>query len=199
MSGDGIKAPCRDSQTVETPATKQADLITSWGKSVDASSTPLKKYPRPQMVRTMRSRVESMASLRDDGIPETWVNLNGLWEFEPAHEDDVPPFGKTLNGSILVPFPVESCLSGVAPESSDEAIQRFWYRLVFDAPSLGRNGNVSRTILRFGAIDWQSQVFLNGAKLGAMWVATTASRSISLLPSARRATSSSFTCMIRLT
>ena len=50
--------------------------------------------------------------LRDTGDSSTWTNLNGLWEWEPT-DTSTPTFGKTLNSSILVPFPVESCLSGV--------------------------------------------------------------------------------------
>ena len=80
---------------------------------------------------------------------------------EPA-DDSVPKFGKTLNGSILVPFPVESCLSGVAPGSSDEVVQKFWYRLTFDAQTM----NGSKTLLHFGAVDWQSTIYLNGEMLG---------------------------------
>ena len=110
-------------------------------------------------------------TLRDTGDAASWTNLNGLWEWEKAATaaGDVagdalasPPFGKTLNGSILVPFPVESCLSGVAPPNSGAVVQEMWYRLVFDKEA----GDADRTLLHFGAIDWQSSVYLNGKLLG---------------------------------
>ena len=110
-------------------------------------------------------------TLRDTGDAASWTNLNGLWEWEKAATaaGDVagdalasPPFGKTLNGSILVPFPVESCLSGVAPPNSGAVVQEMWYRLVFDK----EDGDADRTLLHFGAIDWQSSVYLNGKLLG---------------------------------
>ena len=63
---------------------------------------------------------------RDTGDSSTWTNLNGLWEWQPAASSSSPPFGKTLNDSILVPFPVESCLSSVAPNSSAQLVQKMW-------------------------------------------------------------------------
>lgn len=84
--------------------------------------------------------------------------MNGLWEFQPGSPSDPPPFGQTLNGTILVPFPVESCLSGVG-----QTYQYLWYRLVFDAPAgfLGQ-----RVLLHFGAVDWQTTVWVNQQLLG---------------------------------
>jgi len=113
------------------------------------------------MVRGGTSSKLSPDQLRDVGDDTTWKNLNGLWEWEPATAGGgAPPFGKTLSGSILVPFPVESCLSGVAPSSSSEIVMSMWYRLVFDATQ------APHTLLHFGAIDWQSKVYLNGKLLG---------------------------------
>jgi hypothetical protein len=73
------------------------DIITEWGATVTPASPPLPEYPRPQMVRDPSS---------------THTNANGLWEFQLAEEGDSPPFGLTLNQTILVPFPLEACLSG---------------------------------------------------------------------------------------
>lgn len=64
-------------------------------------------------------------------------------------------------GSILVPFPVESCLSGVAPASSATLVAQMWYRLVFDAAV----ADGAKTLLHFGAVDWQATVYLNGLLL----------------------------------
>jgi hypothetical protein len=80
-----------------------ADIVTRWGATIDPTkAAPLPEYPRPQLAR-------------DGG---SWLNLNGLWEWEPAAGANgtaltPPPFGRTLDRSILVPFPAESCLSGV--------------------------------------------------------------------------------------
>ena len=74
------------------PAT--APLMTRWAKDVSPTNA-WPQYPRPQMVR------------------KDWQNLNGLWEFAKAAEGDAPPFDHPLSGQILVPFPVESSLSGV--------------------------------------------------------------------------------------
>jgi hypothetical protein len=122
-----------------TPNTGQ-DIISEWGKAVDPAKPILAEYPRPMMTR-----------------PEsTYKNMNGLWEYAPGTGTDSPPFGKALNGSILVPFPVESCLSGVM-----ENHPHLWYRTTFDAPF-----SSDSTLLHFGAVDWQTHVWLNGKLLG---------------------------------
>ena len=155
-AGGGGKpnAQCRNSRQLATPATKQADIPSKWAAEVTADTTPLTAYPRPQMVRG--------GSDRDKGDPSVWTNLNGLWEWASTTTTS-PPFGKTLGGSILVPFPVESCLSGVAPPDSASIVKQMWYRLVFDASSTADGG---KTLLHFGAVDWQASVYLNGALLG---------------------------------
>jgi sucrose-6-phosphate hydrolase SacC (GH32 family) len=138
----------------------EKSMVTEYGAEVlkdcaGGSCTPLPEYPRPTMTR-----------------PSFHV-LNGLWQWEPARLDNpaapgpgTAPVGKTLNGSILVPFPVESCLSGVPLALQRVQLKAMWYRLVFDAPTaeMAAAGSVSR--LHFGAVDWMSAVFLNGAKLG---------------------------------
>ena len=72
----------------------EGPLLTRWAKEVSPTNV-LPEYPRPQMVR------------------EQWLNLNGLWQFAVAQENEPPPIGKELPEEILVPFPVESALSGV--------------------------------------------------------------------------------------
>eukprot|EP01116_Phalansterium_solitarium_P001107 TRINITY_DN10887_c0_g1_i1.p1 TRINITY_DN10887_c0_g1~~TRINITY_DN10887_c0_g1_i1.p1 ORF type:complete len:694 (-),score=219.41 TRINITY_DN10887_c0_g1_i1:208-2289(-) len=118
-----------------------ANIITQWGKQVDPNNV-LPEYPRPQMTRPN----------------VTWQNLNGLWEFQPGSASDQPPFGQQLSGTILVPFPVESCLSGVGQNH-----QYLWYRLVFNVPG---DFSASRVLLHFGAVDWQTTVWLNKVQLG---------------------------------
>jgi hypothetical protein len=149
---------CRNSRNMGEPASTGADIPSKWAAEVSADKTPLVAYPRPQMVRG----AGALDDLRERGDANTWTNLNGLWEWEKTDSAGSPPFGRTLDGSILVPFPVESCLSGVAPASSGEIVQQMWYRLTFDAAP--RDGG--RALLHFGAVDWQSTVYLNGKALG---------------------------------
>lgn len=118
---------------------KQAPLMTQWALQVDPKN-PLPEYPRPQLERT------------------NWMNLNGLWQFQPAVSGDMAPIGKNLSGSILVPYPVESALSGVMKH-----FERIWYRRTFTVPADWKG---QRIMLNFGAIDWESEVFVNGKSVG---------------------------------
>lgn len=118
---------------------KKAPLMTKWANDLDANN-PLPEYPRPQMVR------------------KDWINLNGLWEFKRGNNGDAVPVGKKLPGKILVPFPVESALSGVM-----EHHDRLWYRRTFSIP---KKWDGKRTMMHFGAIDWESEIFINGKSLG---------------------------------
>ena len=120
-------------------APKQAPLMTKWAKLVD-SKKPLPEYPRPQMVR-----------------PD-WLNLNGLWEYQSGAEGDTVPTGRALSSAILVPFPVESALSGVM-----EHHDRLWYRRHFVVPPAWKGRQVR---LNFGAVDFESEVYINGKSLG---------------------------------
>ena len=92
------------------------------------------------------------------------------WEAAAPSNDPSPPFGRSLVDSILVPFPVtvESCLSSVAPVTSAGVVQRIWYRLGFYLPrtSAVNAGGTGRSLLHFGAVDWQAVVYLNGKMLG---------------------------------
>ena len=120
-----------------------SDQITQWGSTVTPVGV-LQEYPRPQMTRPAT----------------TYKNLNGLWEFQLGSGfAEAVPFGQTLNQTILVPFPLESCLSGAFRWP---AYSKFlWYRLLFDAPFSSGN-----TLLHFGAVDWNTTVYLNGKMLG---------------------------------
>ncbi|RYG31330.1 glycoside hydrolase family 2 [bacterium] len=86
------------------------------------------------------------------------MNLNGVWQFEPGRATDAAPIGRDLSASILVPYPVESALSGVMKH-----YDRIWYRRRFTVPA-GWNGQ--RIMLNFGAVDWESEVFVNGKRVG---------------------------------
>jgi hypothetical protein len=118
---------------------KKAPLMTRWAKDV----TPDKvhpEYPRPQMVR------------------KEWQNLNGLWDYAIRPKDDQKP---KWDGKILVPFPIESALSGVMKQVGPD--NRLWYRRTFDVPA-GWAGQ--RVLLHFGAVDWDTTVFVNGKQAG---------------------------------
>ena len=115
-------------------------LETRWAAQVTPTRV-WREYPRPQLAR------------RD------WVNLNGSWTYAIAPGDAAKP--ATFDRPILVPFPIESQLSGagawVAPD------QRLWYRRTFTAPP---HGDDRRVLLNFGAVDWEAAVYVNGALAG---------------------------------
>jgi hypothetical protein len=90
-------------------------------------------------------------------VRKEWQNLNGLWQFSSAQENEEPPFGKDLKEQILVPYPVESALSGIMRHEP-----RMWYRRTFEVPADWKGRHV---LLHFDAVDWESTVYLNGKKL----------------------------------
>lgn len=120
-----------------------APLMTQWAADVKSES-PLPEYPRPQLVR------------------EQWLNLNGLWDYaiRPKADSAAP---ETWDGQILVPFPVESALSGVMkPVGPDNAL---WYRRKFSIPQ--QTGWPGKSILlNVGASDWETTIWVNGVKVG---------------------------------
>src|ERR1017187_8681062 len=118
---------------------KQALLMTSWASQVDTHN-PLPEYPRPQMVRS------------------NWLSLNGIWQFQAGAAGDRVPSHQTLAGEILVPFPMESAISGVM-----QYHDRSWYRRTFTVPA-GCSGK--RLILHLDAVAWESEVFVNGQSVG---------------------------------
>jgi hypothetical protein len=116
-------------------------LMTRWAEDVSPTNAH-PEYPRPQLVRT------------------DWLNLNGLWQYA------IVPAGITANltnfdGDILVPFPIESALSGVKRPLDEKSI--LWYRREFSVPE-GWRGQCVR--LHFGAVDWQARVMINGREVG---------------------------------
>ena len=118
-----------------------AQIQTRWAASVSPTKA-LPEYPRPQMVRS------------------GWKNLNGLWQYAiTAKEAAVPT---SYEGSILVPYPLESALSGVQKPLPPD--QLLWYERTFVKPD-GKKDD--RTLLHFGAVDWQATVYLNGQEVGA--------------------------------
>ena len=117
----------------------QGPLKTRWAKDVSpANAHP--EYPRPQMVRS------------------EWLNLNGLWDFAITSKDATRA---TFGTQILVPFPVESALSGVMRPVSEN--ERIWYRRSFEVPGKWRG---RRLLLHFGAVDFEATVWVNGKEIG---------------------------------
>ena len=121
---------------------KAADspLTTPWSAQLTADKA-LPEYPRPQLVR------------RD------WTNLNGLWDYAILPKADKAP--DKFEGRILVPFAVESALSGVKRPLTPE--QKLWYRRTVKTPKL----NGKRLLLHFGAVDWRADVYVNGQLVGS--------------------------------
>ena len=115
-------------------------IVTRWAAEV-RPDWALPEYPRPQMVR------------RD------WLNLNGLWDYAIVEKDAGRP--AAWDGKILVPFAVESALSGVGKTVG--AGKELWYRREISIPRKWRGGKV---LLHFGAVDWESTVWINGREAG---------------------------------
>ncbi len=116
-----------------------APLMTDWAQQVNPTSV-LPEYPRPQMVRS------------------NWMSLNGVWQFQPGATNDTVPAGLNLADVILVPFPMESALSGVRhyyPFS--------WYRRKFIVPGEWAG---QRILLHFEAVNWRSHIYVNGQSVG---------------------------------
>ncbi|MBD5785949.1 glycoside hydrolase family 2 [Cellulosimicrobium terreum] len=116
-------------------------LMTQWGEDLDPTN-PLPEYPRPQLVR------------------DEWQNLNGEWEFAGAAEGEEPVFGETLDERIVVPFPVESQLSGLERHED-----HMFYRTLVDVPADWSVGDGERLVLNFGAVDNEATVWVNGTQV----------------------------------
>ncbi|MDT0677876.1 glycoside hydrolase family 2 protein [Autumnicola musiva] len=115
-------------------------IKTKWAENIDPDNI-LKEYPRPIMKRAQ------------------WENLNGLWDYSIVKKGQAKP--SDFNGEILVPFAVESSLSGVMkPVGSDYEL---WYDTSFTVPNNWKNKNI---LLHFGAVDWRAEVWVNDIKVG---------------------------------
>ena len=115
-------------------------LKTTWGESLNPDNV-LPEYPRPIMERSQ------------------WQNLNGLWDYAVLPSGQQEP--ATFDGKILVPFAIESSLSGVQRELGKE--NGLWYKRSFTVPSAWKGKNI---LLHFGAVDWKAEVYLNDIKIG---------------------------------
>ena len=115
-------------------------IKTAWADKVDPAC-PLPEYPRPTLVRP------------------AWQNLNGHWNYAIRPADAPQP--ELFDGKILVPYPVESSLSGVQRRLAENEV--LWYERRFTVPAEWRQGAL---LLHFGAVDWEADVYLNGIRVG---------------------------------
>ena len=115
-------------------------IKTAWADKVDPAC-PLPEYPRPTLVRP------------------AWQNLNGHWDYAIRPADAPQP--ELFDGKILVPYPVESSLSGVQRRLAENEV--LWYERRFTVPAEWRQGAL---LLHFGAVDWEADVYLNGIRVG---------------------------------
>ncbi len=86
-----------------------------------------------------------------------WLSLNGMWDYAIRYKDETKPSAYT--GKILVPFAIESALSGVGKSVGEN--NHLWYRKKFTIPAFMKGKNI---LLHFGAVDWEAEVFVNGKK-----------------------------------
>ena len=117
-----------------------SELKSRWYKSINREC-PLAEYPRPQLER------------------KDWLCLNGEYDYAVTGENAEKP--ESFDGKILVPFSIESSASGVCRPLKPE--ERLWYRRFF---TLGEEFKGKRTMLHFGAVDWQCTVWINSVKVG---------------------------------
>ena len=115
-------------------------IKTPWGEQLNPKNV-LPEYPRPIMER------------------HEWKNLNGSWNYAITKKGE--PVPATYQGKILVPFAVESALSGVGKSVNEN--QELWYQRTFDIPS---NWDGKQILLHFGAVDWKADVWINDVKVG---------------------------------
>ena len=114
--------------------------MTRWAAEVSPTNA-LPEYPRPQLVRS------------------EWLNLNGLWNYSITSATATE--ATNFSGQILVPFPIESSLSGVMNPLDENST--LWYQRHFAVPKAWAG---QRVRVHFGAVDWHARVFLNGQPVG---------------------------------
>ncbi|HZB34248.1 MAG TPA: LamG-like jellyroll fold domain-containing protein [Streptosporangiaceae bacterium] len=139
MPADAVTSPGAQARA-DTPIQPDApaQLTTPWTDDVSPASA-LPDYPRPQLTRPR------------------WHNLNGTWQFAEAADGEAPPAGRDLPERILVPYPVESALSGIQRD-----VDHMWYRRTFTVPPAWRG---DRVLLHFEAVDYQTTVYVNGREV----------------------------------
>jgi hypothetical protein len=125
----------------KTPDWKPAEnpIMTKWSADVDPMK-PWLEYPRPDLVR------------------KNWMSLNGLWDYAITPRDTKPT---SWEGKILVPYPVESALSGVKKRVSEN--ENLWYKRTFRVPNIWKKKHL---ILNFEACDFETTIWVDGKEVG---------------------------------
>ena len=116
-------------------------MKTDWAEKIDINNV-LPEYPRPIMERA------------------DWQSLNGLWDYAILPVGQAEP--NNFDGKILVPFAVESSLSGVQKPVGEN--NELWYKRAFTVPAKWKGKNI---LLHFGAVDWKAEIYLNDIKIGS--------------------------------
>ncbi|WP_426700732.1 glycoside hydrolase family 2 protein [Rhodanobacter sp. Col0626] len=124
---------------------KVAPLATPWTAEVSPGNA-LPEYPRPQLARPSLEHPQ-------------WMSLNGLWQYAVDDGQGAPPFGRTLKERVLVPYPVESVLSGVQKHSDF-----MFYRRLVDVPA-AFTAHGQHVRLNFGAVAQDATVYVNGKQV----------------------------------
>ena len=115
-------------------------IKTKWGKNLDPNKV-WQEYPRPQLER------------------KQWLNLNGIWSYSITDVNSQKP--DNFDGEILVPFSIESSLSGVMKSLNEKQI--LWYYKEFEIPDNWKDKNI---IIHFNAVDWICELYINDNKIG---------------------------------
>jgi len=116
-------------------------IKTAWAEKVNPAN-PWPEYPRPQLVR------------------DQWQNLNGLWDYAILPKGN--SFPAAYEGKILVPFAIESSLSGVQKAVGENS--ELWYHRTFTIPASWKGKKI---LLNFGAVDWKADIWINNIKAGS--------------------------------
>lgn len=140
MSLIGLMLSCNVSNTQFDWHMKQASIMTVWSSDVNTEK-PWDLYPRPCLVR------------------DNWINLNGLWEYAITNTDSDRPI--EMDGNILVPYPIESAISGVMQRVSKDDL--IWYKRELNTGRLKRSEHL---ILHFEAVDWHATIWIDDQMIG---------------------------------
>ena len=111
------------------------NLATPWTSKFNEEK-PLQEYPRPYLVR------------------DSYINLNGIWDYEITTTNSIP---KVFSGKIVVPYPMESSLSGVRKE-----LKKDEYLCYYKKINLTKDFIKDVVMIHFGAVNQICDIYING-------------------------------------